>query len=249
VRAVQLLLVGLLILPIALLVLVVALVVARREPDPTGRGVYGVYVFLVTFLALFIASFAFAGVVTQIVKLIQDAPQPQPFAGLDGITGGDLGGPLTGVVPTFDATAEYWRSLLQALTVGLAAVGVLWFHARRALELLGESATRTDATARVYRYYLYATLLVAVLTLLFSSASGVYGLIRVIGPGLTATTSDAAERREGVEQLVGGAFLALTMGAIFVFHWRKREEDDRPAVRAGAAVVPPATTPPTPPAT
>jgi hypothetical protein len=244
---VQLLLVGLLILPIALLTLVVALVIARREPDPTGRGIYGVYVFLVTFLALFIASFAFAGVVTQIVKLIQGAPTAPPLAGLDGMTGGGLGGSLTGFVPTFDATAEYWRSLLQALTVGLAAAGVLRFHARRAAELLGEPATRTDATARAYRYYLHATLLVAVLTLLFASASAMYGIIRAIGPGLTATASDATERRDGVQQLVGGGFLALTMWAIFIFHWRKRQEDDRPAGRAGVALVPPVTTPSTPP--
>jgi hypothetical protein len=214
------------ILPIALLALVVALVIARREPDPSGRGIYGVYVFLVIFLSLYIAMFAFTASVTQIVKLIQNAPQTSPLAGLGGMVGADLGGVFTG--PSFDPTAGYWRSLLEALTVGLAAAGVLWFHARRARELLGEPATRTEATARAYRYYLHATLLIAVLVLLFSSASAVYALIRVIGPGITATVSDAAERREGVQQLVGGGFLALAAGAIFVFHWRKREEDAQP---------------------
>jgi hypothetical protein len=222
---VALLFVGFAILPIALLALVVALVIARREPDPTGRGIYAVYIFLVIFLSLFIVTFAATACVTQIVKLMQNAPQTSPLAGLGGMMGGGLGGAFPGIAPSFDPTAGYWRSLLEALTVGLAAAGVLWFHARRAGELLGEPATRTEATARAYRYYLHATLLIAVLALLFSSASAVYALIRVIGPGLTATVSDAAERREGVQQLVGGGFLALAAGAIFVFHWRKREED------------------------
>jgi hypothetical protein len=116
-------------------------------------------------------------------------------------------------------------------------------------ELL-DSTTRTEATARALRYYLHATLLIAVLTLLFSSASAVYGLIRVIGPGLTATVTDAAERREGVQQLVGGGFLALAAWAIFVFHWRRREEDDRSDGRAEPTGAPPAATqvpPPTAP--
>jgi hypothetical protein len=233
----ELLFVGLLILPIALLALVVALVIAWREPDPTGRGIYGVYVFLAIFLSLFIALFASTAAVTQIVKLIQDAPSAPPFP---------LG--ITGVLGNYDPTAGYWRSLLQALTVGLAAAGVLWFHARRAGELLGDPTTRTEATARAYRYYLHVTLLIAVLTLLFSSANAVYGLIRAIGPGLTATVTDAAERREGVQQLVAGGFLALAAWAIFVFHWRRREEDDRPAVRADRPGASPETAPSPPPA-
>jgi hypothetical protein len=219
--------VGLAILPITLLALVVALVIARREPDPTGRGIYGVYVFLVVFLSLFILTFASTACVTQIVKLIQNAPQTSPLAGLEGMMGGDLGS-LAGIGGSFDPTAGYWRSLLQALTVGLAAAGVLWFHARRAGELLGEPATRTEATARAYRYYLHATLFIAVLALLFSSASTVYALFRVVAPALTASASDAIERREGVQQLVSGGFLALVAWAIFAFHWRRREEDARP---------------------
>lgn len=237
---------GLLILPIALLALVVALVIARREPDPTGHGIYGVYVFLVIFLSLFIALFASTAAMTQIVKLIQDAPSASPFPGLEGIVGGDLVGSI-GVLGDYDPTAGYWRSLLQALMVALAAAGILWFHARRAAELLGDPTTRSEATARALRYYLHATLLIAILTLLFSSASAVYALVRVIGPGLTATATDAAERREGVQQLVGGGFLALAAWAIFVFHWRRREEDDRSSVRAEPTGAPPAATPMPPP--
>ena len=239
---------GLFILSIALLAFVVALAITRREPDPTGRGIYSIYVFFVIFLALFVALFASTAMLTQLVKLIQDAPQASPFPGLDGMMGGGLGGVLTQFGPALDPSAWYWRSLLQALTVALAAAGVLWFHARRAAELLGDLTTRTDATTRAYRYYLHATLLVAVLTLLFSSASAVYGLIRVIDPGLTATASDAAERREGVQQLVAGGYLALASWAIFMFHWRRREEDDRPAVGNERTGVPPITAPTTPPA-
>jgi hypothetical protein len=215
---------GLFILSIALLAFVVALAITRREPDPTGRGIYSIYVFFVIFLALFVALFASTAMLTQIVKLIQDAPQASPFPGLDGMMGGGLGGVLTQFGPALDPSAWYWRSLLQALTVALAA------------------------TTRAYRYYLHATLLVAVLTLLFSSASAVYGLIRVIDPGLTATASDAAERREGVQQLVAGGYLALASWAIFMFHWRRREEDDRPAVGNERTDVPPLTSPTTPPA-
>ena len=75
-----------------------------------------------------------------------------------------------------------------------------------------------------------------------------YGLIRVIGPGLTATVTDAAEGREGVQQLVAGGFLALAAWAIFVFHWRRREEDDRAAVRADRTGAAPETAPSPPPA-
>jgi hypothetical protein len=243
----SLLFVGLSILPIALLTLVVALVIARREPDPAGGGIYGVYVFLVSFIALFAVLFAATAAVTAVVKLFQNAPQHSPLGDLGGMMGGGLGSDVLGLGGRFDARAEYWRSLFQSLTLGLAAGAVLWFHARRARELLAEPRGRTDATSRAYRYYLHATLLVAVLVLLFSSASAVYALVRVIAPGVMAAGSSSAERTDGLQQLVGGAFLALASWAIFLFHWRRREEDARPVAEAGPAPTP-AGPPPPPPA-
>ncbi len=227
------------ILPVALLALVVVLAVARREPDPTGRGIYAAYVFLVTFIVLFASSAA----VTAIVKLIQGPTNPSPFDGVGGMMGGfGPGGPAAAL--GFGGRSASWRSLLEALSVAIAAGGVLWFHARRGRELLAEPGPRSDATARAYRYYLHATLLVAVIALLFGAANAIDALVRVIAPGVTAVGGSAAERRDAIEQLVGSVFLALASWGIFMYHWRRREEDARTLAPAGP---PPATSPASPP--
>jgi hypothetical protein len=216
---VSLLLGGVIFLPIVFLVLIVALVVGRREPDPTGRGLYASYVFLVTFIALFVALFAGSAAVNAIAKLIAGQPRPSPF----GVVGGTpIASPL---YPGFNGHAGTWRTLLQAVTVAVAAALVLLFHARRARELLADTGGRIDATWRAYRYYLLATCFVSILTLLFAAAAAAYSVIRVVAPGLTALGPSGTERTDAIQQLVGSVFLGAVAWLIFVFHWRRREED------------------------
>jgi hypothetical protein len=232
---VGLLLGGVVFLPIALLALIVVLAVARREPDPTGRGLYATYVFLVIFIALFVVVFAGSAAVNAIAKLVAGQPRPSPLAG--GL--GNL--PSSGVIG-FDSDAGTWRTLLQAATITVAAALVLVFHARRARELLADTGGRIDAVWRVYRYYLLATCFVAILTLLFAAATAAYALIRTVAPGLTAFGPSGPERTEAIQQLVGSVFLGAVAWVVFVFHWRRREQDR--VVPASAEPAPPAPAPP-----
>jgi uncharacterized membrane protein len=212
---VSLLLGGVVFLPIALLALIVVLVLARREPDPTGRGTYATYVFLVTFIALFVAVFAASTAVNAAARLVGDQSAPSPFGAVGGTP---IASPL---YPHFNAHAETWRTLFQALTVTVAAGLVLIFHARRARELLADTGGRIDATWRAYRYYLLATCFVAILTLLFAGAGTVYALIRTVAPGLTATGASGPERTDAIRELVGSVFVGALAWAIFLFHWRR----------------------------
>src|SRR5919108_5861033 len=66
---------------VALIVFViVALVTARRDPDPAGQRPYAIYLVLIVFLALFVSLFSAAAVASNMVQIpLTEAALPPPL--------------------------------------------------------------------------------------------------------------------------------------------------------------------------
>lgn len=122
-------------LVIALIVFAVASVAGRREPDPTGRRPYGVYLAIVAFIALFVLLFSSTFAVAALAEIIND--------------------------PEF---AERGGAVLSGL-IALAAALVLLFHTRRQRALAAEPNAEPRSTYQVYLYAVcLLTILTALVT-------------------------------------------------------------------------------------
>jgi len=92
---------------------------------------------------------------------------------------------------------------------------------------------------RAFQIYLYAVCLVTVIVVLFSTASAVYGIIRIAAPGTTAQGDEGfsfgffeagssgiesgditdTERDRGIASLAENGIFALLAAGIFWWHW------------------------------
>ena len=145
------------VLPLLVIVLIVfalASVGGRREPDPTGRRPFAVYLVSVCFVALIVLVATLTVVVTYLGQL--------PLGGSDG-----------------DGAAA-----IQTGLVALIAALVLLFHAQRLKGLLAEATPSENAARTTYLVYLYAVCFVTILAGLTAAAVALFALLRVIAPGV-----------------------------------------------------------------
>ena len=101
--------------------------------------------------------------------------------------------------------------------VALAGAVVLWFHGRRLWRLLDDAEVRHTAAGRPLGTYLYAAAFLAVFIAALAAASALWGVYRVVAPGVSGSASG---RAGGARELIDSAYLAAAAGAIFLTHWR-----------------------------
>lgn len=125
---------------------------------------------------------------------------------------------------------------LAAGLVALAGAVVFVFTGRRLRGELARTDVRGSPAARPLLTYLYGAAYVALFIAALAAASTLYGVFRVIAPGVSLTGSRAL----GGRRLIDSAYLAMAAGAIFVGHWRAAHRWTQPPPAAGAPGVAPA---------
>jgi hypothetical protein len=213
---------------LGLIVLAVTQIVSeRKEPDPTGRRPYAIYLFVVTFIALVVALFSLTSVASAVARLSVPERGASPFTteefppGFEPPPGGPGQSPIYEEFSPFDSDVEHSR---QAILSGLffaGAVLVLMFHARRIRDLDAEGTLSKLPIRRSYQVYLYAVCFVAVLVSLVAGALAIFGLVRIVAPGVTGFDAASAERNEGIVQFASSGILALAAYGLFRLHWRR----------------------------
>jgi hypothetical protein len=212
---------------IALVVSVILVLVAgRKDDDRSQTRTQARYLGVITLVSLFIALFAFFGIVRSLTNLIPSESHssipglPPALQDLDveqiiedlpfDIPGLEQRGP--------SYTDEQLQHTIEFGLLFFAAIIVFAFHDRRARKLVPADKFPGDATGRIARAALYGACAVAALIALFAAAKGVYGLFRIIIPGVTGDNSDL-EREKGVAQLITFGLLAGASGFIFLRAW------------------------------
>jgi hypothetical protein len=209
---------------IALVVAVILILVAgRKDDDRSQTRTQARYLGVITIVSLFIALFAFFGIVRSLTNLIPSEDRSVSFPGLQDLDIEDLIEELPFDVPGLERSGPTYddEQLQKTIEFGLlffAAIAVFAFHDRRARKLVPADKFPSDATGRIARAALYGACAVAALIALFAAAKGVYGLFRVIIPGVTGDNSDF-EREKGVAQLITFGLLAGASGFIFLRAW------------------------------
>jgi hypothetical protein len=195
---------------VALIVFViVALVTARRDPDPAGQRPYAIYLVLIVFVALFVALFSAAAVASNVVQIpLSETGVPRDPAA------------FLGLAPS-NPDNELISGAVQAGLILVAALGILWFHVSRMRELVEAPAFRFSPGRRTYQVYLHSVTFVATVILLFAAAAALYGVARIIAPGTTGLSgaSSSGERNAGITQAVTAGILAIGAYAIAWYHW------------------------------
>lgn len=156
------------IFPLLIIALIVFMVASaatgRREPDPTGRRPYGVYLAIVSFMSLFVLLFSATFAIASVGEIVLD-----PEFGTERAGGAVLSG-----------------------LIALAAALVLLFHGRRLRGLSGDRDT-IDGTGRsTYHVYLYAVCLLTVLTAFVTAALAVFALLNLVAPSVVDGDSEGA---------------------------------------------------------
>src|SRR5437764_2474817 len=117
---------------------IVAVVTARREPDPAGTRPYAIYLSLILFVAVFTALFAATAMISNLVRI------PLKEYGVGGAAYGSQSIPgalLRRLTPLHGPAAsrldrEHTAGVIQAALVLVAALLVLWFHVGRIRDLV-----------------------------------------------------------------------------------------------------------------
>jgi hypothetical protein len=224
------------IIPIGLIVLAIASVGSRREPDPTGRRTQAIYALAVTFITLFTVVFSAFWIVSAAIKI----PFDKPFPGGDsnctsigsgitcssgmvsGSSGQGLSRPQGGAIAftdVFPNRNEDVRALVLSLVIGLAALVVLVPHARRVQALAASPGFDSSPARPTYTAYLYTVCFVAVLTALAAGSAAAYGIFEVVAPGITG-----ASRHGGLQNIVSSGVLTVVALALLRFHLNAARE-------------------------
>jgi len=224
---------------IALVVAIILVLAAgRREDDRAGTRSQTRYLGAITLLSLFIALFAFFGVARALTDLIVEKGDhhghehggfdPRDLKHIfDQLPAAGQGGPGgVGIDINFEPEhgigqsddADY-RAAMRSGLLGLAAAGIFLFHLRRARRVVPSDRFPGDATGRVARAALYGACAVAAIIALFAAARGIYGIFRIIAPGVAGSSDAEIGRQEGIAQFVSFGLLAGAAVLIFLRAW------------------------------
>ena len=248
------LLAGLLI-PVAVLlsagfVILVAAAISggRHETDPDGERTTAIYLGVTNWVAMFVALMATFAIVASVVSFIhsgdsrvalQNMMQSQVAqAGGSASSGFGTSGPIgPGSAPLMREVSStgpgVTTAALAAALVALAAGAVLALYARRLWALVGDERRRRGPAGPAVRVYLLAATFTAVFIAVGAGASALFGLYRVIAPGVAGL---GAGHDPGLRQLIDSAYLAF--GALVILRVHHRAAFPQPAAPVPPEVAP-----------
>jgi len=202
--------------PLVFVVLIVAAIAAavggRRDPDPTGRRPYAIYLTAVTFIALFTTLAALYALIHSLAEMAFVNDSSVFTTGCSpGSVGCEVpidyyGGPDSG-----GSGREALQNALFAAVFGV----VLYFHGRRVLDVRSEEPGLDTVGGRVLNMFAYAVCFVLLFIGIGATAAAVTSLVDAIDP--LGGLDDA--RGGSLATLVTSVLLALTSGFLFRFAW------------------------------
>ncbi|MGH2754151.1 MAG: hypothetical protein ACRDLB_06920 [Actinomycetota bacterium] len=189
----------------------------RREPDPTGRRPYAIYLLTVLFLAILGGLTALPGIGMETVDLIvHESDEPSEI----GLSGGDE------FVQAFypeDVRAQDASALLAYVVVlGVSGALFLW-HRRRLTELMGEASFSGSPSERTYTSSLYLTSFTALIIGVTAAVSAVLALGDIIAPGTLASGPSSFVRDAAYAQLVSSLLGIAISYLVLRNHWIEAE--------------------------
>jgi hypothetical protein len=222
---------------IAVVAAILVLVAARHEPDTERQRTFARYVDTVNLLSVFVVVFAVYAIAADLSRFI--VPERQRFGGgpglLDVAEDSFSGSGLDSFVSR--GNDAIWRGAVQATLVLVAAGVILAFHRRQRRAMMAWSGFDTSSGARVDLAYRYAVCFVAAFVILMAMSFGLYGLFRVVAPGVAGSYRSGG-RQEGVAQAISLAVLGLAALAVFRVHWTRDGLALRRIPTAGAPASP-----------
>lgn len=229
-----------------LVVLLVAAAVGGREADPGRRRNEAVYLAVTSFVALYLALFASLGTVASVVSLIgpnrpaavqvlvPNGLLPQGLAGSGPaattitsggpavLPGGRIGpGARVGAI-TVRSVPRRDRVTSGAVGSGLialAALGVFGLLRGRLYRLLADERARAGPAGGALSTYRHAVAFISIFVTALAGASFLYGIYRIIAPGI----SMSGGRSAGVRELIDSGYLMGMAAWIFLSHRRPSE--------------------------
>jgi hypothetical protein len=208
-----------------LLLLIIAVTGGRSEPDPDAERPASLYYAGVMFVAVFVALFAAFTVVASLLNLTTD------HSSTSDVTFVPRG--ITQIIASPDnhENDRDWSNAAEALAAGAVAVGIYTFHDRRR-----RGCPEGPVAARVHKTYLYAVAFTALIVFVVADANTLYGIFRVLAPGVTHTGT----RGDALVTFFQSLFLAAASGTLFMLHLQAAEPPPAPAPPVPPAPVRPA---------
>jgi hypothetical protein len=189
--------------------IILILVAGRRDVAGAERRTEARYLGALGYVVLFVALIASYTVVHALMQLVVDRP--------------------------FDSDNAHYRTATQAGLIAVVAIGIFLFLFRYRQRLVAEGVYEATAPSSVARAYTYAVCFTAMIIVLVSAPAAVYGVFRVIGPGVYGSGTSKIVRRTGFSELVSFGYLAVGSLLIFRAAWARRT----PASVTPVNVVPP----------
>jgi hypothetical protein len=227
-------------IPVLVVALILILVADRRGDDAAGYRTPARYLGAACFLAVFLTLFSTFGVVAQLSRFVISHDRGSSLdVGAESFS--SFGGRSLGDRLDEQSDNAIWRGTVQFGLLAVASAGVLVFHRRKRDALRAAPGFLESGASRADHAYLYTACFVAVFLVLFAAFAGVYGLFKVVAPGVASVGGGASERERGIAQAISFGALALGSLAVFVLHWREVPRRDllAPRVPAGPPVAPP----------
>jgi hypothetical protein len=188
---------------------ILILVAGRREDVGAANRAEARYLGALGYLFLFVGLLASFDMVLSLMDLVVDRP--------------------------FHSDNANYREATTAGLVAIVALVIFVWHARRSETLAAEGVYEADAPSRVLRAAMYVVCFTAAVIVLISVPYAVYGIFRIIGPGVYGSGAHKVTRQVGIRDLVAFGYLALLAVLIFVTAWRR-------VTPARSAVAPPVAT-------
>ena len=200
--------------PLVFVVLIVAVIAAavggRREPDPTGRRPYAIYLTAVTFIALFTTLGAGYALIHSLAEMlfVDGGGLLTPPCPPGSITCPEF------EVPSGPGNASGREALQTALLTAVFGV-VLYFHGRRVLDVKSEEPGLDTAGGRVLNVFGYSLCFVLLFVGIGAATAAVTSLVDAIDP-----IDGFGDARGGaLATLVTSVLLGLTSGLLFRYAW------------------------------
>jgi hypothetical protein len=121
-----------------------------------------------------------------------------------------------------------YRRATQAGLVAVTAIAIFVFHYRRRNHLIAAGVYEAVAPTRVARAYFYGVCFTAMVLVLLSAPAAIYGIFRIIGPGVYGPGPHKIVRQMGIAELVSFAYLAVASLIIFRFALQRVERPGTP---------------------
>lgn len=178
-------------------IFVIVVVANRAEPDPNGRRPFTVYLFGVSFIALWTTDIGAIGIVVSLVRLIGTVHASGP-----------------GLHPVGDSVA---RDAVMSGIVLVVSLGVLAIHLGKGLEYARAESGPPGPSARVAETYVAAVAFVSILVLVVAVVLALYTVFQLIAPGVFAASGG---RTGAARTLIDTGYVAVLIVAVLVTHHR-----------------------------